>query len=500
MHCAQVARARSLNRDRGRFHGCIGHWRPARRQPPVWRATSSRRIVSRAQIRAVHHERNRSIARTKRRRLSYGAGEWGRNRVRVFPDPKTGIFQIEWRDNGRRLTRSLKHRDWSRAKKQADEFAAGFATHRLNAEAASGPLTLETLFDIYGEEVTPGKSLSSRQHDRAATKMFLGFLGNSRDPATLSQRDWDRFIKARRAGSVGPSGRPVSDRMVERDLRFLISVFNWASKSRDERGHLLLESNPLRGLKTPTEKNPTRVILSEDEYRALLSVSREVDWRFPRRACARARDRPPHRSHPQAPVVRYRHGGRDHPVAQRAREDRIRARYTHHPRGGRRVGRSAAEQPRDRWRSTAALVEGSLDERGGMDVPRLVEQGRTACRPGAEARAAAGTRCGASLPRTSWTSPSRCSANSEAGRRPRPSCSATSGPTRGSSERRSRAVAGCAPDPQLAGPFGGNHAPRDCGQCCCSGPGCVALTTLKSSCSEPPVFESVLSPGWRLGR
>ena len=50
------------------------------------------------------------MARTKRSRRSYGAGEWGRNRVRVFPDPKTGLYQIEWRENGRRLTRSLKQR------------------------------------------------------------------------------------------------------------------------------------------------------------------------------------------------------------------------------------------------------------------------------------------------------------------------------------------------------------------------------------------------------
>ena len=45
------------------------------------------------------------MARTKPIRRSYGAGEWGRNRVRVFPDPKTGLFQIEWRDNGRRLSK-----------------------------------------------------------------------------------------------------------------------------------------------------------------------------------------------------------------------------------------------------------------------------------------------------------------------------------------------------------------------------------------------------------
>ena len=222
------------------------------------------------------------MARTKPIQRSYGAGEWGRNRVRVFPDPKTGLFQIEWRDNGRRLSRSLKHRDWRRAKRQADEFAAGYLGPEIEgkAEAESEPLTLETLFDIYGEEVTPTKRGQSRLHDRAAMRMFLGCFGRDRKPATLSQRDWDRFIRERRAGRVGASGSPVSDRTIERDLKFLLAVLNWAVKSRDERGELLLGSNPLKGLKTPTEKNPVRVVLSEEEYQALLEVSRPVDWRF----------------------------------------------------------------------------------------------------------------------------------------------------------------------------------------------------------------------------
>ncbi|MXW71102.1 MAG: site-specific integrase [Acidobacteria bacterium] len=222
------------------------------------------------------------MARTKRSRRSYGAGEWGRNRVRIFPDPKTGNFQIEWRENGRRRSRSLGHRDWARAKKQADEFAAGFLGPSLNgtAEAEPEPLTLETLFEIYGEEVTPTKGRYSRGHDRAATRMFLRFFGRDRDPATLSQRDWDRFIRERRAGRIGPSGRPVSDRMVQCDLKFLIAVLNWAARSRDERGRLLLESNPLKGLRTPTEKNPKRVVLAQEEYQALLTVCHQVDWRF----------------------------------------------------------------------------------------------------------------------------------------------------------------------------------------------------------------------------
>ena len=222
------------------------------------------------------------MARTKRRRRSYGAGEWGRNRVRVFPDPKTGLYQIEWRENGRRLTRSLKHRDWARAKGQADEFAAGFTGPELpgQEEAEPEPLTLEGLFDIYGEEVTLTKGKQSRRYDRSTMKMFLGFFGRDRKPATLSRRDWDRFIRARRAGRVGPSGKPVGNRTIEYNLKFLIAVLNWAAKSRDEEGRLLLESNPLRGLRMPKEKNPARIVLTKEEYEALLQVSAEIDWRF----------------------------------------------------------------------------------------------------------------------------------------------------------------------------------------------------------------------------
>ncbi len=222
------------------------------------------------------------MARTKRSRRSYGAGEWGRNRVRVFPDPKTGIFQIEWRESGRRLTRSLKHRDWARAKRQADEVAAGLAVHEPagKANAEPEPLTLEGLFEIYGEEVTPTKAKRTQERDRVAMRMFLDFLGPHRRPESLSQRDWDRFIRERRAGRVGPSGKPVSNRMIECDLRFLVAILNWAARSRDEQGRLLLASNPLKGLKAPVEKNPLRVVLSDEEYRALLKVSRRVDWRF----------------------------------------------------------------------------------------------------------------------------------------------------------------------------------------------------------------------------
>ena len=222
------------------------------------------------------------MARTKSDRRSYSAGEWGRNRVRVFPDPRTGIMQVQWREDGRRLTRSLKHRDWAKAKRQADEIAGGLAAPATKDTAAAEPepLTLGTLFDIYGEEVTPTKTGRSQRHDQAMMKRFLRFFGKHRKAETLSQRDWDRFIRARRAGKAGGSRKPVSERTIEYDLRMLLAVLNWAAKSRDEEGRLLLASNPLRGLKLPKEKNPRRVVLTQAEYEALLAVSARVNWRF----------------------------------------------------------------------------------------------------------------------------------------------------------------------------------------------------------------------------
>ena len=223
------------------------------------------------------------MARTRRRRRGYSAGEWGRNRVRIFPDPRTGVIQIEWREHGRRTTRSLGHRDWDRAKIQADEVAAAGPIRprrRRKAPAAPKPLTLKTLFDIYGEEVTSTKAETTRNRDAGCMRMLLGFFGWHRDPATLSRRDWDRFIRERRSGKVGQGGKPVANSTIATNLTLLLAVLNWATRSRDEHGRLLLQSNPLKGLKKPVEKNPRRVVVTEPEYEALLGVSLEVDWRF----------------------------------------------------------------------------------------------------------------------------------------------------------------------------------------------------------------------------
>ena len=104
---------------------------------------------------------------------------------------------------------------------------------------------------------------------------------------------------------MGPSGRQVSDCSLERDLKFLLAVLNWAAKSRDEEVCLLLESNPLRGLKLPGEKNPARVLLTHSEYEAPPGSVIGDGLALPRRSGVRPRNGTPHRCHPQAPLVRH---------------------------------------------------------------------------------------------------------------------------------------------------------------------------------------------------
>ena len=63
--------------------------------------------------------------RKQRETPSYVTGEKGKNRVRVFTDPRTGKVYLEYRDHqGRKARTACGHRDFASAKAQADELAA----------------------------------------------------------------------------------------------------------------------------------------------------------------------------------------------------------------------------------------------------------------------------------------------------------------------------------------------------------------------------------------
>ena len=208
---------------------------------------------------------------------SYSAGEKRRNKVRAF-EHASGILMLEFYEHGKRKRLSLGHRDQDKAKQQADEAAAKLGTRQ--DDLTPEKLTLQTLFDIYLGEVTPSKSVGKAKHDQRAAKTFLECFGHERQVSTLNRRDWDRFIQERRRGAIGPSGCAVGDRQIEYDLKFLISVFNWAVNAGNQDGGSLLERNPFSGFRLPREDSPNRVMLVQEDYEAMLGVADQVDWRF----------------------------------------------------------------------------------------------------------------------------------------------------------------------------------------------------------------------------
>jgi integrase len=214
---------------------------------------------------------------------SHSEGVRGKNRVRVF-EHWNGTLYIEFYERGAGRTRpvrqSLEHKDRGEAIRQAK-----LAAERLKEGrpfVARDP-TLKELFDNYVREVSRRtKGESKVAHDERAARVFTEFFGGGKKAATLNIRDWDDFIVARRAGKIGPNRhrlRPVRDRQIEYDLKFLLAVLNWATKAQAE-GEPLLDHNPLKGLMLPREQSPRRPQIEHEQYLRLLQVAPSVDWRF----------------------------------------------------------------------------------------------------------------------------------------------------------------------------------------------------------------------------
>ena len=232
---------------------------------------------------------------------------------RMGPEPGPGISCTAQasdcsRSSGARtgtgLSKSFKHRDWARAKRQADEFAADdivgpeiLGGAEVQARAAYAGFTLLTS-TVQTGDAHYGAGISRRDQPQGRDAgCSLGSSGRDRNPTTalparLSQ-DHAVGTTCLWGGSARAEG-PYRIRTVEQDLKLLLAMLNWAAKSRDEQGCLLLNSNPLQGLKTWLKRVyeilRARVVLVEEPN----------TWRFSRcparstggfvsRSCSRTR-------------------------------------------------------------------------------------------------------------------------------------------------------------------------------------------------------------------
>jgi integrase len=226
--------------------------------------------------------------KTKKQGWSYSAGEWGRNRVRVFE--RNDALYLEWRVGSKRERLRLDFLDREKAKQAADKLAAdhSLCPPVVAAKPVREPLTLRSLFDMYWEEKSVTKGPTQQKHERRCKEMFVRFWGADRKPHTLARQDWDRFIRERREGRIGrvairKRGKQktggASDRTIAYDLAYVMGVLNWATVAGDGEGGYLLDRNPFKGFKLPVEKNPNRPLVSDEEYSLLVAAASALGWR-----------------------------------------------------------------------------------------------------------------------------------------------------------------------------------------------------------------------------
>lgn len=243
---------------------------------------------------------------------SYSAGEYGAT-VRVYERTPGGMIYAATADgDGGEIRRSLGHRDKDKAKSYADREAAKL---REGLDTLRGPRpTVARVLKLYLRHRTPDKSENVQKADRRQAELWQRVLGQKADLSKLSRREWDAFLRDRRSGAIDARGNPVpdtadcpacegageptcgrcegegeidprtpvSDRTVERDLRFLRAVCRWATEYRTSDGRLLLEADPTRGLEVPENRNPKRPVATHDRVEAIRQVYRDVTMRVER--------------------------------------------------------------------------------------------------------------------------------------------------------------------------------------------------------------------------
>lgn len=235
------------------------------------------------------------------RPFRYHAGRKGKNRVTAFRHKSDDKLYLEWWEFGRRKSKKLAERVQrldrragnEEAETRAEELAAELARLESVERQRAPSTTLEALIDRYGREKTPTKGKSKQGHDKRSSRLFLAFFDaqseparrSSREPQSLDAVDWDRFIIARRAGTIPGFSKPVGDRQITYDLKHLIAVLNWALGVKVD-GVALLESNPWGGslrraqrwTPLPQEQNPHRPSMPKDLEELL--IEHGSSWQF----------------------------------------------------------------------------------------------------------------------------------------------------------------------------------------------------------------------------
>lgn len=192
------------------------------------------------------------------------------HRVRLFENAKNGIYYRDVWVGGRKDRRSLKTRDRKEAERVGKQLLAELLKGQLHDQ--TGTLMLGVLWERYSRECAAwlDNGMQSRKEDERRATILIAFFGADRDVSTLSINDVLSFQKARALGGLtvsdGKATAAVRARTVQVDLKFLRAMLRWATTFQVGHGKRLLASNPLDGIRFPSERNERRPVATWERF------------------------------------------------------------------------------------------------------------------------------------------------------------------------------------------------------------------------------------------
>lgn len=225
----------------------------------------------------------------RKKNWSFSAGEYPHT-VRVFErEPGGMLYAQAWDPTvGYSPRISLRHRDQEQAITYAETEAAKLRDGSVALAPAPNVIYVTMQYFIHQ---TPKKALAVQKEDERRIGMWRRVLGPHTQIRHVGRPQWESFIALRGSGAIDCHGAPVaegkrtpvSERTVDADLVFMVSVFNWAT-SWNVNGRPLLERNPWggtaagvkRALERPKPLEQKQPVASFDRFLTVRAAAERV--------------------------------------------------------------------------------------------------------------------------------------------------------------------------------------------------------------------------------
>lgn len=202
-------------------------------------------------------------------------------RIRLYQRTSGGNIYREVRlADGSKDRSSLRTSDQAEAERLAKELCEEIARRRLTG-VTPDTLTIEQLRREYVSKCAGLLSDRRKVAVRRAFRLLKQHLGDDFRVADLGKHQLDTYTAARRDGSLAATtgnngGGGVGASAIAYELGVLNAACNWAERYKDH-GKLLLNRNPIRGFKRPSERSPARPVATRERFEALVGVADNLD-------------------------------------------------------------------------------------------------------------------------------------------------------------------------------------------------------------------------------